>query len=115
LTIKTIVCIIFTAKAVNYIVIYTKIDRNETKQNEITSIAVKMSFEIGKIIQFHRKKSGLSRMKLANFAGVGKTVVFDLEHGKNTIQLDTLQKICNVLNISIKLESKLMHLFNNKK
>ena len=53
-------------------------------------------------------------MKLANLAGVGKTAIFDLEHGKNSIQLDTLQKICNVLNISIKLESKLMHLFNNK-
>jgi DNA-binding XRE family transcriptional regulator len=40
-------------------------------------------------------------------AGVGKTSVFDLEKGKETIQLDTLRKILNVLNIKIQLISPL--------
>ena len=41
-------------------------------------------------------------------AGVGKTVVFDIEHGKETVQFESFQKVCSVLNIDIKLESPLM-------
>jgi HTH-type transcriptional regulator/antitoxin HipB len=40
-----------------------------------------------------RKKTGLTQQELAQLAGVGKTVIFDLEHGKQSIQLDTLLKI----------------------
>jgi transcriptional regulator with XRE-family HTH domain len=43
---------------------------------------------------------------------VGKTVIFDIEKGKDTIQLNTLLKILNVLNISITIESPLMKTFN---
>lgn len=69
---------------------------------------------IGKIISFHRKKSGLTQKQLANIAGVGKTVVFDIEKGKSTVQLKTLLKIISVLNIKIKLNSPLMHLLENE-
>jgi HTH-type transcriptional regulator/antitoxin HipB len=61
--------------------------------------------EIAKTIYFCRKQSGLSQQELAKLAGVGKTVVFDIEKGKETIQLDTLLKILNVLNIHIKLKT----------
>jgi len=60
------------------------------------------------IIKKHRKASGLSQLQLAEMAGVGKTVVFDLEKGKETVQLDTLRKILKVLNIKIVLQSHLM-------
>ena len=66
---------------------------------------------IGAIIHFHRKKSNLSQKELADLAGVGKTVVFDIEKGKDTIRLNTLLKILNVLNISIEPESPLMKSF----
>ena len=56
----------------------------------------------------HRKEAGLSQKKLAELAGVGKTVVFDLEKGKETVQLDTLLKIFEVLNIRVQLNSQLM-------
>ncbi len=65
---------------------------------------------IGKIIYFHRKKSGLTQKQLADIAGVGKTAVFDIEKGKETVQLKTLLKIISALNIKIKLNSPLMHL-----
>lgn len=52
--------------------------------------------------------SGLSQAELAKLAGVGKTVVFDLEHGKLSIRYDTLTKVLTVLNICIRLESPLM-------
>ncbi len=42
------------------------------------------------VIRQHRKIAGLSQLQLAELAGVGKTVVFDLEKGKETVQLDTL-------------------------
>lgn len=66
--------------------------------------------EFGKIIYFHRKKSGLTQKQLADLAGVGKSVVFDAEKGKETIQLNSLTKILNALNITIEFKSPLIHL-----
>ena len=60
------------------------------------------------IVKKHRRMSGLSQAELAKLAGVGKTVVFDLEHGKRSIRYDTLTKILAVLNISIGFDSPLM-------
>lgn len=66
--------------------------------------------KLSKIIKFHRKQSGLTQKGLADLAGVGKTVIYDIEKGKETIQLDTIKKILVVLNIKVKFESPLMHL-----
>jgi HTH-type transcriptional regulator / antitoxin HipB len=63
---------------------------------------------LNNLIKFHRKKCGLSQKELADLAGVGKTVVFDIEKGKTSIQWATLQKILTVLNIKIKFESPLL-------
>ena len=68
---------------------------------------------LSEIIKKHRKAAGLSQIQLAEMAGVGKTVVFDLEKGKETVQLDTLRKILLVLNIKVELKSPLMHKFIN--
>ncbi|GAB1452215.1 helix-turn-helix transcriptional regulator [Draconibacterium sp.] len=62
---------------------------------------------LGNTIKKHRKAAGLSQLQLAEMAGVGKTSVFDLEKGKETVQLDTLRKILTVLNIKIELISPL--------
>ena len=67
---------------------------------------------IGKIVKFHRKKAGLNQKGLAELAGVGKTVVFDIEKGKETVKYKTLINILFVLNIRIELKSPLMDLFN---
>lgn len=64
-----------------------------------------MSVEIAHMIRYFRKQSGLSQQQLAQLAGVGKTVVFDIEKGKETIQLDTLLKVLEVLNIKLKFET----------
>ncbi len=64
---------------------------------------------LANVIKAHRKAAGLSQLQLAEMAGVGKTVVFDLEKGKETIQLDTLRKILQVLNIKVVLTSPLMN------
>jgi len=64
--------------------------------------------KLPEIIRHHRKKAKLTQQELAKLSGVGKTVVFDIEKGKMTIQLDTLVKILNVLNIQIQFTSSLM-------
>jgi y4mF family transcriptional regulator len=78
-------------------------------------MTVKISTEtvqkIGRIVQFHRKEAGLARIDLADIAGVGKTVVYDIENGKETVRLTTLLKVLGALNISIFLDGPLMDRF----
>ena len=50
---------------------------------------------------YHRKRAGLSRLALADLAGVGKTTVFDIENGKSTVQVQSLVAVLGVLNIRI--------------
>lgn len=58
---------------------------------------------VGKMVHYFRKQSGLTQYQLAQLAGVGKTVVFDIEKGKVTIQFNNLLKVLEVLNIQVKL------------
>jgi transcriptional regulator with XRE-family HTH domain len=64
--------------------------------------------DLARIIRLHRKAAKLSRIQMAELAGVGKTVIYDIEKGKESVQLDTLRKILKVLNIRIVLKSPLM-------
>jgi y4mF family transcriptional regulator len=66
------------------------------------------------IVLFHRKESGLTRNQLADLAGVGKTVIYDIEKGKETIQFSTLQKVLKALNIKIIFTSPLMEVLNER-
>lgn len=60
---------------------------------------------LAKTIHYFRKQSGLTQQQLAQLAGVGKTAVFDIEKGKSTVQLNTLLKVLNILNIKVRLET----------
>jgi y4mF family transcriptional regulator len=64
--------------------------------------------DIATVIRMHRKAANLTQAQLAELAGVGKTVVFDIEKGKETVKLLTLKKILKVLNIEIQLSSPLL-------
>jgi HTH-type transcriptional regulator/antitoxin HipB len=61
--------------------------------------------EIASIVHYYRKHSGLTQHELARLAGVGKTVIYDIEKGKQSIRLNTLLKVFNVLNIHMKFET----------
>ena len=80
-----------------------------------TAIKVKMvqSQELAEVIRLHRKAARLSRIQLAELAGVGKTVIYDIEKGKESVQLNTLRKILKILNIRIVLTSPLMENLQN--
>ena len=66
------------------------------------------ALELPSIVRLHRKKAGLSQKQLADLAGVGKTAVFDLEKGKESVQMDTVRKILRVLNIRMSFASPLL-------
>ncbi len=70
---------------------------------------------IGSIVRFHRRKAGLTQAGLARMAGVGKASVFDVEKGKETVQLDTLLKIFSILNMELDIKSPLMAQFLESK
>jgi HTH-type transcriptional regulator / antitoxin HipB len=64
--------------------------------------------DIGNLILFHRKQSGLTQAQLAEYAGLGKTVIYDIEKGKQTIKLSTLFKIATILNMTMNITSPLI-------
>jgi len=67
-----------------------------------------MERSIAEIVRLHRKRSGLTRNQLADIAGVGKTVIYDIEAGKETIRFATMKKIMNVLNIKVIFKSPVL-------
>lgn len=75
---------------------------------------MEQSQKLEEVVRMHRKAAKLSRIQLAELAGVGKTVVYDIEKGKESVQLDTLRKILKVLNIKIVLTSPLMDNLRNQ-
>jgi DNA-binding XRE family transcriptional regulator len=60
------------------------------------------------LVKIHRRKAALTQAQLAKLAGVGKTAVWDIENGKESVQWDTLQKIFRVLNITVEWRSPLI-------
>ncbi len=62
----------------------------------------------GELILMHRKRAKLSREKLAMLSGVGKTAIFDIEHGKTTCRMDILMKLLDTLNIKLGVLSPLL-------
>ena len=71
--------------------------------------------DLANIVKYHRKRTGLSRNALANIAGVSETVIYYLEHGKQSLQWDTVSKILHALNIHINFQSPLMQDYEKSK
>lgn len=69
---------------------------------------MKAKLTLPEIVRRHRETANLSRVELALLAGVGKTVIFDIENGKQTIRFETLVKVLTALNISIQFDSPIL-------
>lgn len=63
--------------------------------------------ELASAIRWHRKQAKLAQSELALLAGVGKTVIFDIEHGKQSVTFDKLLKVCAALQIELHWNSRL--------
>jgi transcriptional regulator with XRE-family HTH domain len=64
--------------------------------------------ELSKILITHRKEAGLTQAHLARISGVGKTVIWELEHGKESVQWDTLRKVLRVLDVTVAWQSPIL-------
>ena len=71
--------------------------------------------DIGGIVRYHRQQANLSRLSLAEISGVGKTAVYDIENGKESVKINTLVKVLKTLNISLELKSPIMENYDGKK
>jgi HTH-type transcriptional regulator / antitoxin HipB len=71
--------------------------------------------DFDKIVHAHRKWAGLSQIELAKIAGVGKTVIHDIEKGKTTVRMDTLAKVCRALNITLTWDSPLREKYEQER
>lgn len=60
----------------------------------------------GKLIYNRRRALKMSRRELVALSGVGKTALYDVENGKSSVQLDTLEKLCAVLGIVLTFETR---------
>lgn len=57
---------------------------------------------IAGLTRYFRKQRKLSQLELAKLAGVGKTLVFDIEKGKESVQLNSLLRVMDALDIKLK-------------
>lgn len=67
--------------------------------NEESERLATNSKSLGRMVKNRRKLAKLTQKQLADISGVGKTCIWDIEQGKETIQLNTLTKILNTLAI----------------
>ena len=56
---------------------------------------------IAKNILFYRKKRKMSQKELAGLVGVNNSAISNWENGINSIDIDTLFRVCNALEISV--------------
>jgi HTH-type transcriptional regulator/antitoxin HipB len=66
-----------------------------------------MSDSLSLMIHQHRKAANLTQVQLAEMAGVGKTLIFDLEKGRMSVRHDKLLRVLSILNIKISYLSPL--------
>lgn len=57
--------------------------------------------EVAKNLLYYRKKSGLSQKEFAEKLGVRNSTVSTWETGKNSIDIETLFRACDILNVTI--------------
>ena len=63
---------------------------------------------LGPLLRYHRERAGLSRRALSALSGVSETAIYDAEHGKPTVRLDTLLALFGVLNLSLRVDGPLV-------
>ncbi len=70
--------------------------------------------ELGRIIRYHRRRAGLSRAALSDLAGTGTTVIYEIEHGKSTVQFDVLSRIMGTLNLKLHVDGPLLDEYTSR-
>lgn len=69
--------------------------------------------ELGDALRYHRERARLSRRQLSALSGISETAIYDVEHGKETVKLQTLLPLLDTLNLSLRLDGPLMDEFTS--
>ncbi len=62
--------------------------------------------ELGKLIRARRKVLNLTIGQLAEYTGLSRTTISDVELGKTHPRLDVINEILRLLNLEMKIEVK---------
>lgn len=69
-------------------------------------VALHSSRDISILIKARRKELGYTQAEVASFCGVGLRFFSELENGKETLQLEKVLKVINVLGIDLVAKSR---------
>ncbi|MBL4771768.1 MAG: helix-turn-helix transcriptional regulator [Planctomycetes bacterium] len=59
---------------------------------------------LGAALRMRRKELGLNQVQTCDLAGVGPVFLYELEHGKATVQLDKVLAVLEVLGMGLELK-----------
>lgn len=76
--------------------------------NQVMNFTPKSYEDLSKMLIWHRKKSKINQQTLADLAGISRTAVQRLEKGTVPVQVDTLWKVLEILNVKMSYSSPIM-------
>ena len=59
---------------------------------------------VGNQLREIRKSKGLTGREVANLAGMKESTISKIEYGRWSVSLDVLEKVCNALGVTIKIQ-----------
>lgn len=65
------------------------------------SIPYRNAAQFGREVRAARECMGLTQIELAQRAGVGSKFLYELEHGKDTLRMDKVMDVLEVLSIQM--------------
>ena len=65
------------------------------------AIPYRNAAQFGREVRASRERMGLTQAELAKRAGVGSKFLYELEHGKDTLRMDKVLDVLDVLSIQI--------------
>jgi y4mF family transcriptional regulator len=68
--------------------------------------AIANAKDMGLIVRSYRKAAGMSQQELADYAGVGRRFISDLENGKSTVAFGLVVNVAAALGIELVIRTR---------
>jgi predicted transcriptional regulator len=82
----------------------SKADENVSTDQFLS--VVESAESLGKMIRENREKKNISQQELADFAGVSRAVIVDLENAKRDMKLSNVLKVVQASSLQLHLSNK---------
>ena len=86
------------------------IKKLRSNRSNLAPARIMSADDVGSYVKQARKEIGLTQKEAALISGVGLSFIHDLEHGKKTIQFDSLMRVITRLDCELTINSKSGHL-----